>query len=80
MHWKKIDFLESFDFGSISNPCILGTVTTIQNHLQITFRDINEEYKEESIHQNCMKNKHQHTKTKQTFFSTLDPPVSVADF
>jgi hypothetical protein len=27
-----------------------------------------------------MKNKHQHTKTKQTFFGTLDPPVSVADF
>jgi hypothetical protein len=56
------------DFGPISNPCILGTVTTIQNHLHITFKDINEEYKEESIHQNCMKNKHQHTKTKQTLF------------
>ena len=72
--------MESFDFGPISNPCILGTVTTIQNHLHITFRDINEEYKEESIHQNCMKNKHQHTKTNQTLFGTLDPPVSVADF
>jgi hypothetical protein len=41
--------LESFDFGPISNPYILGTATTIQNHLHITFRDINEEYKEESI-------------------------------
>jgi hypothetical protein len=34
--------------------CILGTATARQNHLHITFRDLNEEYKEESIHQHCM--------------------------
>jgi hypothetical protein len=48
--------LESFDFGSILTPCILGKVTARQNHLHITFRDFDKEYKEESIHQNCMKN------------------------
>jgi hypothetical protein len=51
-----------------------------QNHLHITFRDLNEEYKEESIHQHCMKNEHPHTKTKQTLLITLEPLVSVVDF
>jgi hypothetical protein len=69
MHWKKGDFLERLNFGPISTPCILGTVTARQNHLHITFRDLNEEYKEESIHQHCMKNEHPHTKTKQTLFN-----------
>jgi hypothetical protein len=46
----------------------------------ITFRDINEKYKEESIHQHCMKNEHPHTKTKQTLFISLEPLVSVVDF
>jgi hypothetical protein len=54
MHWKKGDFLERLNFGPISTPCILGTVTARQNDLHITFRDLNEEYKEESIHQHCM--------------------------
>ena len=77
---KKGDFLERLNFGPISSPCILGTVTARQNHLHITFRDLNEEYKEESIHQHCMKNEHPHTKTKQTLFITLEPLVSVVDF
>jgi hypothetical protein len=55
---KKGDFLERLNFGPISTLCILGTVTARQNHLHITFRDLNEEYKEESIHQHCMKNEH----------------------
>jgi hypothetical protein len=37
-------------------------------------------YKEESIHQHCMKNEHPHTKTKQTLFISLEPLVSVVDF
>jgi hypothetical protein len=74
---KKGDFLERLNFGPISTPCILGTVTSRQNHLHI---DLNEEYKEESIHQHCMKNEHSHTKTKQTLFITLEPLVSVVDF
>jgi hypothetical protein len=57
---EKGDFLERLNFGPISTPCILGTVTDRQNHLHITFRDINEKYKEESIHQHCMKNEHPH--------------------
>jgi hypothetical protein len=48
---KKWDFLERLNFGAVSTPCILGTVTARQNHLHITFSDLNEEYKEESIHQ-----------------------------
>jgi hypothetical protein len=64
-------FLERLNFGAISTPCILGTVTARQNHVHITFRDLNEEYKEESIHQHCMKNEHPHTKTKQTLFITF---------
>jgi hypothetical protein len=52
----KGDFLERLNFGPISTPCILRTVTARQNHLHITFRDLNEEYKEESIHQHRMKN------------------------
>jgi hypothetical protein len=36
---KKGDFLERLNFGPISTPCILGTVTARQNHLHITFRD-----------------------------------------
>jgi hypothetical protein len=60
----------------------LGTVTLTarQNHLHITFRDLNEEYKEESIHQHCMKNEQPHTKTKQNLFITLEHLVSVVDF
>jgi hypothetical protein len=77
---KKGDFLERLNFGPMSTPCILGTVTARQNHLHITSRDINEEYNEESIHQHCMKNEHPHTKTKQTLFITLEPLVSVVDF
>jgi hypothetical protein len=60
--------LESFDFGSILIPCILGKVTARQNHLHITFRDFDKEYKEESIHQNCMKNKHPYTNTSYLDF------------
>jgi hypothetical protein len=75
-----VDFLERLNFGPISTPCILETVTARQNHLHITFRDLNEEYKEESIHQHCMKNEHPHTKTKQTLFITLEHLVSVVDF
>jgi hypothetical protein len=71
--------LESFDFGSILTPCILGKVTARQNHLHITFRDFDKEYKVESIHQNCMKNKHPHTNTENTLFGTLEPTVSVVD-
>jgi hypothetical protein len=41
-------------WGPISTHCILGTVTASPNYLHITFRDLNEEYKEESIHQHCM--------------------------
>ena len=67
--------MERLNFGQTSTPCILGTVTGRQNHLHITFRDLNEEYKEESIHQHCMKNEHPHTKTKQTLLITLEPPV-----
>ena len=77
---KKGDFLERLNFGPMSTPCILGTVTARQNHLHITSRDINEEYNEESIHQHCMKNEHPHTKKKQTLFITLEPLVSVVDF
>ena len=77
---EKGDFLERLNFGPISTPCILGTVTDRQNHLHITFRDINEKYKEENIHQHCMKNEHPHTKTKQTLFISLEPLVSVVDF
>jgi hypothetical protein len=58
----------------------MGTVTSRQNHLHITFRDLNEENKEKSIHQHCMKNEHPHTKTKQTLVITLVPLVSVVDF
>jgi hypothetical protein len=76
----KGDFLERLNFGQTSTPCILGTVTARQNHLHIPFRDLNEEYKEEIIHQYCMKNEHPHTKTKQTLFITLEPLVSVVDF
>jgi hypothetical protein len=47
--------------------------------MHITFRDINEKYKEESIHQHCMKNEHPHTKTKQTLFISLEPLVSYAN-
>jgi hypothetical protein len=68
MQWKKVDFLERLNFGPISTPWILETVTARKNHLHITFRDLNEEYKEESIHQHCMKNEHPHTKTKQTIY------------
>jgi hypothetical protein len=46
-----------FDFGSILTPCILEKVTARQNHLHITFTDFDKEYKEESIHQNCKKQK-----------------------
>jgi hypothetical protein len=70
---KKWDFLERLNFGAMSTPCILGTVTARQKHLHITFSDLNEEYKEESIHQHCMKNEHPHTKTKQTLFISLEP-------
>jgi hypothetical protein len=76
---KKWNFLERLNFGAISTPYILGTVTARQNHLHITFRDLNEEYKEESIHQHCMKNDHPHTKTKQTQVITLEPVVSVVN-
>ena len=38
MHWKKWDFLESFDFGSILTSCILGKVTARQNHLHLAKR------------------------------------------
>jgi hypothetical protein len=76
---KKGDFLERLNFAPISTLCILGTVTDRQNHLHITFRDLNEEYKEESIHQLCMKNEHPHTKTKQTIYH-LRTLVSVVDF
>jgi hypothetical protein len=72
--------LERLNFGQILTPCILGTVTGRQNHLHTTFRDLNDEFKEESIHQHCMKNEHPHTKTKQTLFITLEPLVSVVDF
>ena len=69
---KKGDFLERLNFGPILTPCIfLGTVTARQNHLHIPFRDLNEEYKEENIHQHCMKNEHPHTKTKQTLVITF---------
>jgi hypothetical protein len=51
---KKVDFLKRLNIGQISTPCILGTVTARQSHLHITFRDLNKEYKEESIHQHCM--------------------------
>jgi hypothetical protein len=54
-----------------SPPCILGTVTARQNHLHITFRDLNEEYKEESIHQHCMKNEHPHIKTNRPYLVCL---------
>ena len=59
----------------------MGTValTARQNHLHITFRHLHEEYKEESIHQHCMKNEHPHTKTKQTLSITLEPLVSVVE-
>jgi hypothetical protein len=67
-------------WSPISTHCILGTVTARPNHLHITFRDLNEEYKEESIHQHCIKNEHPHTKTKQTLFITLESLVSVVDF
>ena len=70
---KKWDFLERLNFGAMSTPCILGTVTARQKHLHITFSDLNDEYKEESIHQHCMKNEHPHTKTKQTLFISLEP-------
>jgi hypothetical protein len=70
---KKWDFLERLNFGAMSTPCILGTVTARQKHLHITFSDLNEEYKEESIHQHCMKNEHPHTKIKQTLFISLEP-------
>jgi hypothetical protein len=66
---KKGDFLERLNFGPISTPCILGTVTDRQNHLHITFRELNEEYKEESIHQHCMKNEHPHTKQNRPYLS-----------
>ncbi len=72
--------MTGFEFGPILTPCILRTVTARQNHLHITFKDLNEDYKEESIHQHCMKNEHSHTKTKQTPFITLEPLVSVVDF
>jgi hypothetical protein len=50
-------------------------------HSLITFSDLNEEYKEESIHQHCMKNEHPHTKTKTNpSYITLEPLVSVVDF
>ena len=51
---KKGDFLERLNIGPISTLCILGTVTARQNHFHIAFRDLNEEYKEESIHHHCM--------------------------
>ena len=76
---KKGDFLERLNFCPISTLCILGILTARQNHLHITFRDLNEEYKEESIHQHCMKNEHPHTKTKQTQVITLEPVVSVVN-
>jgi len=72
--------LESLNFGPISTPCILGTVTARQKHLHITFRGFNEEYKKENTRQNCMKNKHPHTKPKQTLSGTLHPFVIMADF
>ena len=70
----KIEFWSNFD------SLYLGNSNSQTNHLHITFRDLNEEYKEESIHQHCMKNEHPHTKTKQTLFITLEPLVSVVDF
>ena len=76
----KGDFLERLNFGQTFTPCILGTVTGKQNHLHITSRDLNEDYKEESFHQHGMKNEHPYTKTKQTLFITLEPLVSVVDF
>ena len=72
----KGDFLERLNFGQTFTPCILGKVTA----RQILHSDLNEEYKEESIHQHCMKNQHPHTKTKQTLFITLEPLVSVLGF
>jgi hypothetical protein len=36
-HELKWDFLESLNFGPISTPCMLGTVTARQKHLHITF-------------------------------------------
>ena len=65
----KWDFLESFDIGPILIPCILRTVKARQDHLHITFRDFNEEHKEESIHQHCIKNKHLHTKQNRSFLA-----------
>jgi hypothetical protein len=65
----KRDFLESFDIGPNLIPCILRTVKARQDHLHITFRDFNEEHKEESIHQHCIKNKHPHTKQNRSFLA-----------
>ena len=76
---KKGDFLERLNFGQTSTPCILGKVTARQI-ICILHSDLNEEYKDESIHQHCMKNEHPHTKTKQTLFITLEPLISVVDF
>jgi hypothetical protein len=42
-----------FDFGSILTPCILEKVTARKNHLHITFRDFDKEYKEERLRHIC---------------------------
>jgi hypothetical protein len=62
--WYKECTEQRGRFGKIefwSNVDPLYLVTARQNHLHITSRDLNEEYKEESIHQHCMKNEHPHT-------------------